>query len=122
MGVDLFGSGSPEPGVGPAAAEPGEVERQLALECDQAERDSAQTSGAFALDRSDPALNHCQAPTFSQSPESMPNPVVTAPAPESLLRELRALVRDEVSRRCSRLPKSVWIYLQSPEAMNAPQE
>jgi hypothetical protein len=79
------------------AVVPGEVERQLVLECGQAERDDAQAPGAFALDRSDRTLNHRQAPIFSQSPESMPNPVAPAPAPESLLRELRSLVGNEVS-------------------------
>jgi hypothetical protein len=102
MMVDLIGSGSPEPGVGPAAVVPGEVERQLVLECCQAERDDAQTPGAFALDRSDPALDHRQAPILPQRSETMPNPVVTTPAPESFLSELSTLVCDEVNGPRSR--------------------
>src|SRR5438034_11520909 len=70
MVVDLIGSGSPEPGVGPAAVEPGEVERQLVLKCGQAERDDGQTPGAFALDRSDPAPGSHTSPMLRSDAES----------------------------------------------------
>ena len=85
----------------PKAVVPRAVERQLLVECREAIRDDAQTSSAFVLDSSNPALNHRQTPVFPQSTESMPNPMAMTPSSESLLCKLRALVGDEVSRPLS---------------------
>ena len=59
-----------------------QVERQRLLESGETIWDDTQTSSAFVLDRSNPALNHSQTAVFPQSTESMPNPVAVAPPPE----------------------------------------
>jgi len=87
------------------AVVPGQVERQLLLESGETIWDDAQTSSAFVLDRSNPALNHSQTAVFPQSTESMPNPVAVAPPPERSRGELNPLVRDEIARDGSRLLK-----------------
>src|SRR6266705_219985 len=87
------------------AVVPRAVERQLLVECREAIRDDAQTSSAFVLDSSNPALNHRQTPVLPQSTESMPNPMAMTPSSERSRGELNALVRDEIVRDGSRLLK-----------------
>ena len=63
--------------MGSAAVDPGEVTRQLVLECGRMARDQNWPPGA--LGGPNASLHHRQTPIFSQSPESMINPVVTRP-------------------------------------------
>src|SRR4030095_2619005 len=84
---------------------PGEIERQLLLEACEAVRNQDQPSRALGFERAHAALNHRQAPVLSQCPKPMSNSVVTAPAPESLLRELRSLVGDDVGRSIACSPE-----------------
>ena len=96
MVVDLIGSGTPEPGVGPAAVEPGEVERQLVDEGGETVRDRDQTPRALDLDGSDAPLDYGQAAVLANGAESMADAPAATPALETLRRELSALVGDEV--------------------------
>src|SRR6266571_9583003 len=105
MVVDLIGGSTAEPGVRPETVEPRAVERQLVLEGGEAIRDQDQPPRTLGLDGSDAALDHRQAPILPQSSESMPNAPVTAPPPESLLDELRALVGNEAPRLLTRAPE-----------------
>lgn len=80
------------------AVVPGEVERQLVLECGEAVRDQDQTSRALGFECSHASLDHRQAPIFSHGPEPVLDAVALTPPSESLLNELNALVGDKLKR------------------------
>ena len=85
------------------AVVPGEIERQLLGEAGEAVRHQDQPPRALGFERSNTALDHREAPVFPHGPEPVFDSVSPTPPSESLLRELRALVGNDVSglRACS---------------------
>ena len=83
---------------------PREVERQLLLELGETVGNQDQPSGALRLHGSDTPLDNRKASVLANRTEPVRDASPPTPPPESLLSELRALVREEMFGRLADPP------------------
>jgi hypothetical protein len=79
---------------------PVDVQGKLSTQVSTPIRDEQPTS-ALALDRSDQALDDCDAAVLADGSEPLTDPATTTPSIKVLVAELLALVGDQVGRRLS---------------------
>ncbi len=117
--------------VRPVAVVPVDVQRQLAAEGVTLVRDQ-QPTRALVLDRSDQPLDHGDAAVLADCTKALLYTPAAAPSPESFVRELGALVGDQMPRQSERPAQGSsqngsdrsgrWLLLEHGKSHDPPRE